>query len=296
MHFSKERVGELCILSESVLWGLFPVVTILTLASITPLVSLGWSVLFATGVFAILLTIRGTWKDVWNTAALPDTLATAIILGVVYYILFFIGLKYTSAGNASIVALSEIFFNYCFFHLLRKEPMPAVHIAGAGLMLFGALLVLYPSLRAFQLGDLLIVAASCIAPLGNMFQRRARTKVSSESLLFVRTLISTPIIFLLAYLLGTNPFLVHFEGSLWLILALNGVFLLGLSKILWIEGIHRIAVTKASALASLAPLVTLLFAFILLHTSPTLFQLAAFIPMFFGVVLLGVHGKGSRLP
>jgi drug/metabolite transporter (DMT)-like permease len=61
---------------------------------------------------------------------------------------------------------------------------------------------------------------------------------------------------------------------------------LGLSKLLWIEGIHRISVTKASALSSMSPLLTLLFAWLLLGNVPSIFQLVSFIPMFFGVLLL----------
>ena len=56
----------------------------------------------------------------------------------------------------------------------------------------------------------------------------------------------------------------HLEkvSSSLLFLVINGVLLLGVSKILWIEGIHRINVTKANALNSLGPLLTLLFAWL----------------------------------
>jgi len=289
MKLSRERVGDVCILSEAVLWGAFPVITILSFTSLTPLVSLGWSTLFASVVFAVLLTVRGKWSDVWNRRAMKDVLLTAFVLGFLYYILFFFGLQYTSAGNASIIALSELFFSYCFFHLFRKEHIPPIHLIGAVLMIFAAGVILYPNIHAFQIGDLLILGASLIAPFGNLLQRRARIEVSSESIMFVRSVVTTVAVFCLAYAFGTNPLSINFDGGIVWILLINGIFLFGFSKILWIEGIHRISVTKANALASLSPLVTLLFAYVLLSAVPTVWQVFAFVPMFLGVLLLSHH-------
>ncbi len=92
-------------------------------------------------------------------------------------------------------------------------------------------------------------------------------------------------VFLLAWVFRSTFSVEGFSYSL-VFLLINGLFLLGLSKFLWIEGIHRINVMKANALASISPLITLLFAFILLQKTPTIYQLLAFIPMFFGVYFL----------
>lgn len=110
MKLSTERVGEASILAEAMLWSLFPIVTILSFSSVSPLVSLGLSTFFATLFFAVLLTMRRSWRDVVNVRALPDMLLATLVLGILYYVLIFFGLQYTSAGNASILLLSDIFF------------------------------------------------------------------------------------------------------------------------------------------------------------------------------------------
>ena len=69
-------------------------------------------------------------------------------------------------------------------------------------------------------------------------------------------------------------------------LLISGIFLFGVSKILWIESIHRISVTKANALESIAPLFTIIFAWIILQQQPTLWQALSFAPSFIGVLLL----------
>ncbi|MFA7209197.1 MAG: DMT family transporter [Parcubacteria group bacterium] len=291
-ELTQERKGELIILSEGVLWSLFPVVTILSLKTVAPLLSLAWSTLFAAIFFGIVLFFKNGWGKLKDKSAIKDILLATLILGVIFYLLFFSGLHYTTAGNASLIGLTEIFFSFLFFNIWHKEYFSKDHIIGAVLMLVGAAVVLYPNVHSLQIGDLLILAAAFIAPLGNFFQKRARKKVSSESILFIRSSISALVIFILAYFSRVDFSAINLDKT-FIFLLVNGFFLLGLSKLLWIEGIHRISVTKANALNSVTPLLTLLFAWMLLGNIPTRFQLLAFIPMFFGIILLSRNKKIS---
>lgn len=245
--------------------------------------------LFASLFFAIVITIKKKWQDVGNREVLSDVLLATLLLGVIYYLLYFTALRFTTPGNASLISLIEIFFSYLFFHAWQKEYMPKSHMIGAMLMLVGAGIVLYPNFSEFHLGDVLILCASAVAPFGNYFQRRARRKVSSESILLIRCFVGSIVIFLFIFITKAGaPFAI--SGRDFALLFINGVFLLGLSKLLWIEGIHRINVTKALALNSLAPLLTLLFSWGILHLLPTSFQLISFVPMFVGVLLLSKKG------
>lgn len=286
MVLSREKKGEFFVFAESFLWGLFPVITLLSFNNLSPLVSLLGSIIFATIFFAAILTVRSKWGELKNTSALKDILLATLIIGILLYLLYFFGLQRTSAGNVSIVALTEIFFSYLFFHVFKKNYIPPAHLIGATLMVVGALIVLIPSLQNFRGGELLIMLAAMIAPFGNFFQQKAREKVSSETLMFVRSLVSSIFILFLILILKTPLSFTTIKISLPLLL-INGVFMMGLSKIFWIEGIHRISVTKANALASISPLLTLIFAWILLKDAPTIWQLLSFVPMFFGVLLLG---------
>jgi len=289
-ELTQEKKGEMIIFFESILWSLFPVITILSLKNIPPVLSLAWSTLFAAVFFGIMMFFKNGWGELKNKSAMNDILLTTFMLGIVYYFLYFVGLRYTTAGNASIIALTEMFFSFLFFNVWHKEYFSMDHIYGALLMLVGAIIVLYPNVHNFQIGDLFILSASFIAPFGNFFQRRARKQVKSETILFIRSAISAPVIFGLAYF-SKADFASVTLGKTLIFLAINGFFLLGLSKILWIEAIHRINVAKANAFNSVSPLLTLLFAWILLGDIPTKFQLLSFIPMFFGIVLLSKKNK-----
>lgn len=275
---------------EATLWSLFPVFTILSLQRLSPLVALAWSTVFASVFFAIMLSIRHEWRRLLRTAAWGDILMTAAILGILYYVLYFFGLRTTSAGNAGIVALTEIFFSFLFFHVWQKQFIPKSHVIGAACMLGGAGIVLYPSITGFHVGDLLILGAAAVAPFGNFFQLRARQVMSSYGILFIRTTLSIPFLFLFASVFTGGPMGFDWRHT-FPYLIINGFVLLGLSKVFWIEGIHRISVTKANALSCISPVLTLLFAFVILRNHPTAWQLTSLLPMLIGIILLSRNPK-----
>ncbi|MDO8489857.1 MAG: DMT family transporter [bacterium] len=290
MYFSNERKGELFILSEAFLWSLFPIVTILSYASVSALASLAWSTFFSAIFFVLVMGVRGSWHELRKWSAYKDILFGTFILGVCYYLLFFFGLKYTSAGNAALILPTEILFTYLFFRFGRKDTLSKKHTLGAFLMFIGAGIVLYPNLREFHGGDLLIVLASAIAPPGNFFQQRARKSVSSETMLVIRSSVSATVIFVVAYFSGVSTSFTSIQSSL-VLLAVNGFLILGLSKFLWVEGIHRLSMTKAISLSNISPLLTLLFAWLILRDAPTAWQLTALIPIFFGIRFLQANEK-----
>lgn len=288
----RERLGELYIVGGVLLWGLFPVIATLSYTNVSPFISLSVSALFSAAFFAVILTIRHRWNELLNIRALKYSLLATFFIGVLYYLLYFLGIRYTSPGNVSILALTEVFFSYLLFHVWHKDYIPKEHIAGAVLMLVGALIVLSPSARAFRPANLFILAGAAIAPFGNFFVQKARKLVSTETIMFTRGIVGSIIIFLLSFPFHATNSVYDVQQSL-PFLVINGVLLLGVSTFLWIEGIHRITVTKANALSSLSPLVTLVFAWIFLKTAPTSWQLISFVPLFLGVMLLGKIPKKS---
>jgi drug/metabolite transporter (DMT)-like permease len=282
---TEQRKGEVIVLSQTFIWGFFPIITILTYAKLSGLASLGWSIVFAALFFGAILIARKKVKELANLQLWKYAIAIAFFNGVMYYGLVFIGLTKTTAGNSSIVALFEILTSFIFFHLIRKDIISKEHTFGAGLMVLGAMIVLWPNFSHFNIGDILILAATFFTPMGNFAQQKARKIASSESILFARSILTFPIVFGLSALLGQHASSADVRSSL-VFLLINGAIIFGISKIMWLEAIHRIAVTKALALGSVSPLVTLIFAWLLLKQTPNAWQLASLVPMIFGIFLL----------
>lgn len=285
MHLSKQRQGELIIFGETILWSLFPIITILSYNNLSPLLSLTLSSFFSLIFFTGLMLKKKLWSELKNRTAFQNMLFTTSFLGIGYYLLIFLGLQSTSPGNASIIGFTQGFFSFLFFHVLRKEYIPKAHVYGGMLMVVGALIVLASNFHTFHPGDLLILLANAIAPFGNFYAQKARHQASSETIMFVRSGLSTIIFLLLALSFRTSISFSAIQNALPFLL-INGMLLLGLSKILWIEGIHRISVTKALGQASIEPLFTLTFAFLILHQIPTIYQLLAVFPIGAGLILL----------
>jgi drug/metabolite transporter (DMT)-like permease len=280
---SAERTGELVLLLGAIIWSVFPVLTQITYSYLGPITSLAWTTFIALIFFFWVSVVRKSWVNIFKKDILFSLLMVAAINGIFFYLLFFIGLQYTSAGNAAIVATLEIFFTYLFFNIWRKEFISFSHIVGMLLMFVSAVVILSPGLGSFQKGDLLILLAVSIAPLGNLFQKKLRTKMNSEQILFYRTLIASVFLFTYAFFVGETITVV--PTAVWPILLFSGVILFGLSKIMWVEGLHRVSVTKAISINSISPIFTIFFALVILKELPTLAQLIS-VPLALGGIYL----------
>lgn len=282
---SEKQKGEIYILSATLLGAFFPIVAVLSFSSVPPLLSLGWSTAISTLFFAVMMAYKRKWHELKDPLVWKYSLFVVLFIGVLLYGLFFLGLEKTTPGNAAIINLFAVFTSFLFFNVWRREPISFEYKCGAALMLLGALIVLAPGFSSINIGDFLIFIAMFCAPPGNLYQRKAREIASSETVMFLRSLLSVPFIFLLALMLQEHASLTDVQAALPYLL-LNGVLILGLSKIFWIEAIHRMLVTKAEAFNTVTPFLTLLFAYVLLHQAPTLWQLAALLPIVLGVLLL----------
>jgi len=283
MH-NKERQGEYFLLAEEFLWGWFPIVTLLCYRHVAPLWTMALTILISTLVFGLTIFCQGQGQELSRRAAWPDLAWSSLFIALLFLLLFG-GLSRTTAGNAALILFLQVFFSYLYFNLFRQETMAPAHTGGMVLLCLGAVLVLFPGKMALNLGDLLVLMAAMLAPVANRYQQRARRHVSATTLLFFRNLASLPLLFLLAWLFAPLPAGDDLAATWWL-LAINGVFLMGLSKIFWIEGLHRLSITKMSALTALSPLFTMAFAWPVLGEVPGFWQIMGALPILAGGLLI----------
>jgi drug/metabolite transporter (DMT)-like permease len=286
--------GELQIALEIFLWSFFPIVTILSLSIIPSLTSLAWSTAFSSVFFVVLVTIKKQWGYIKNILLWKYALGITLLNGVLYYILYFIGLQYTSAGNASIIVLLEVLTTYIFFNVILQEHITKEYILGSVLMLLGAFIVLAPNFTAFNIGDFFILGTVFLTPLGNLFQKKARAIAPAVVVLSLRSTLSTPILFIIALWFQQDIFSTQVFATL-PILFVIGVILLGITKVLWLEGIHRMSMTKAIALQGIGPLLTICFAWLILGDNPTIWQISSLVPLLMGILLLTDQYKFKRV-
>ncbi|WP_457595411.1 DMT family transporter [Hydrogenimonas sp.] len=269
---TKEREGEFYALLLSIIESWFPILTIWAIAYVGAIHTYAYAVTVAVLLFLFLSYRHATLLKLFDVAARRDLLLTALFITLLFLLLY-IGLRYTTAGKMSLIIFLQLLFAYLYFNILGSQKMTLLHTLGAFTMGIGALVILFPEeFGGINIGDGLILLAAAVAPVANYYQQRARRYVPSETVLLFRYLFALPLLYLLAHLFEPEPSLKQFLDALpWIVL--SGLLVMGLAKILWVEALHRIPITKLSAMTALIPLFTMLFAYLFLGEVPTLRQL-----------------------
>jgi len=281
---TKEREGEFLMLGLAFIESWFPILSIISMAYIGALHTYTYSLVIALFFFIILMAKRDRFKELKNKEAYKDLLLTSFWITLLFTLVF-IGMQYTTAGNMAVIIFLQLLFSYLYFNVLGKEKMDRLHLIGAIIMGVGALIILVPDDLTFNKGDLLILIAAAIAPVANLYQKRARNYCSSETILGFRTVVGLPFIALLAYYFEPATTYENFILALPSLLVI-GILVYVVSKIMWIESLHRISITKVSAMMGMVPMMTLFFAYLYLDEIPQLRQVVGIIPVLVGGYLL----------
>lgn len=272
-------------MAESFLWAWLPIITLLTYPALAPLWSLFFSTLIASVFFGAVLAGQRRFGELLTREGWRD-MALAAFWIMVLFVFYFAGLEHTTAGNAAVILFLQVLFAFLYFNLFRGEKMARIHLLGVVLMAIGAFLILFPGRLSLNPGDVLVLLAAMSAPVANRYQQRARRFVSAQTILFVRSVLSLPLLFLLAWLLSAQRFAWDAVFEVWPLVLISGLLLMGLSKIFWVEGLHRIALTKASAMTAIGPLFTLMFAWWVLGEIPGVLQWLGMLPILIGGLLI----------
>jgi len=281
---TKEREGEWFMVGSALFESWFPILSISAMAYVGALHTYAYSLVVALVFFLLIMYRRERFGELRNAQAYPDLFWTTFWITALF-ILVFIGMRYTTAGNMAVIIFLQLLFSYLYFNILGKEQMHRLHLWGALVMGAGAVVILLPEDLAFNRGDLLILAAAAIAPVANLYQKRARNYCSSETILAFRTVVGLPVVAMMACFLEPAVSMEMLKEALPYILLIGTVVYVG-SKILWIEALHRTSVTKVSAMMGLMPVMTLIFAYLYLGEVPQPRQVFGIIPVVLGGYLL----------
>jgi len=281
---TKEREGELLMVGLSILESWFPILSIIALSYIGALHTYAFSLLVSLLFFLSLMLKKNLFIELKNKNAYKDLLLTSFWITTLFSLVF-IGMQYTTAGNMSVIIFLQLFFSYLYFNVFGKDKMNFIHSLGAFIMGVGAIIILLPDELNFNQGDWIILLAAIIAPIANLYSKRAREFCSSETILGFRALVALPIVSLLAWLIEPQINIEDIQKAMPYVI-LIGLLIFGVSKILWMEALHRISITKISAMIALVPPMTLFFAYLYLNEVPEMRQIIGIIPILIGGYLL----------
>ncbi len=284
LKLENQRKGELFALSLTLIEAWFPIFAFYSVAALGGLHAYFYSLLVSVIFLGVWWFYRRKQHEIRLTAAYKDLALTSLYITTLFA-LTFTGLQYTTATNVAIILFLQILFAYLFLGGRQGERLDGRHTFGAVLMTVGALLVLFPGEWTVNKGDILVLIAALIAPFANLYQKKARSRVSSETVLLVRSVVALPFIYVLAVLFEPSPAWSIVQQQ-WLWLGLTGFLVFFVGKLFWVEAIHLLPITKVNALYAFAPLMTLGLAYVVLNQIPTLSQLLGIMPILLGGYLI----------
>lgn len=284
--------GETYTLLLSIIEAHFPIFAFFTVAALGALHAYFYS-LVVTAVFLVFwFVIRGRFVELKRTAAYKNLALTSLFITSLFSLIF-LALQTTSPSHVAIILFLQVLFSYLFLGRKPGEVLDKSHLIGVVLMTLGAIIILFPNKFSLNLGDGLALLAAIIAPFANLYQKRARAFVSSETILMIRTLIALPFIYLLAHLFETTPSWQMIQAQ-WLWIVLTGGLVFFISKMLWVEALHLLPITKVNALYAFSPLLTLLLAYWYLEDTPTWAQILGGLPIVIGSYFITQKQKVNR--
>lgn len=135
----------------------------------------------------------------------------------------------------------------------------------------------------FNSGNILVISATALWGLDNNISKIITRHMHVSRLVQLKSLIGGGISLLIIFVLGV-PFKIQYNQIIPIVLV--GVFGFAVSLYLYLHGIKRIRVVKASSLLSLSAIFGLIFASVFLSEPIGMYQLIAILIMLTGVYLM----------
>ncbi|HEY7778048.1 MAG TPA: DMT family transporter [Nitrososphaeraceae archaeon] len=224
-------------------------------------------------------------------------LTSAVFGAAIAPILFFQGLKMSTAADTALLTNGETVFSILFALLIFKERLRPIGYIAVTLILLGVFLVttnldLNSSIFSLNLGNVLVILSTIIWGFDNNICKIIARQIHVSRLIQLKALIGGSIL-LGTVIISGIPFNIQSEQILPIILL--GVFGFAISLFLYLHSIKRIGVIKASSLLSLSAVFGLVFALIFLHELISINQVIAISVMIFGIHLMYIYEKKDEI-
>ncbi|AIU69295.1 permease [Thermococcus eurythermalis] len=259
---NSETEGTLLAFAVLVLLGLEPVV--IKANPVSPFAFASLSAIVASLVLWPLVLLRSQAKEVLERPGeIKKTFLTGLFATAIAYSLFAYGTRLSSAINSAIITRFEVFYSFLISWLLLRERISGRAVLSALALIAGVFLVVTQGERPELLkGDILLLLTPLFWQLGH-----AVAKKTNYSPLTIAALRNT-----FGGLLLLVPAVI--TGFAFTEFALAEGIIIALTQGLWYMAIARINLSKATAILTPAPALTVLISTAVLGEEVTAYHLA----------------------
>ncbi|RJP24441.1 MAG: DMT family transporter [Candidatus Omnitrophota bacterium] len=215
---------------------------------------------------------RKDWRRVFYIGAFAQT--TAIILE-------YVGTKYTTASNASLIISTEAIFSVFLCVLILKERLRLPSIIGGLLTIIGMLFVLLDDIRHVELhggtgfyGDLLVLSSVVCWGLYTVGSKQVLNHSNAIYTLFFVSVFTNLSLGVVNLARGTLFQIVEISPIAWLATLFLGVFCSCLGHVLYYLALRRLPASIVALTLTLLPLFGVGVSMVVLGETLTLVQLA----------------------
>jgi drug/metabolite transporter (DMT)-like permease len=205
--------------------------------------------------------------------------AIAIIGGVFAFLLFFNGLKLTTAGRGAFLHKTLPLYTVILAFFFLKEKITKKMIYALAIMFIGIIALYFSQINPAELwmnpslGDLLIIGATFLWAIENIIARKAMIKGETNYIVsFARMFFGGLILFGFVLLFGKFNVLLTLSIEQWTNILISTGLLFGY-VFFWYWSIKKINVSKATTLLLLSPVVSLILGILMFSEPLPLFQL-----------------------
>jgi drug/metabolite transporter (DMT)-like permease len=246
-------------------------------------------------VSAIALTpATVTKKTTLQRKDLLKIILIAMAGAVIAPLLFFSGLRLTSASNTAVLSNVEIVFTVIIAILFFKEKINRVGYIGLAMVTVGATVITStPELTGItnlDIGSLMVIGSSLFWAIDNNVSKIITKKVDVLKIAQFKSGIGG-LILLIVVFAANIPILIPSNDIPFILLL--GIVGFALSLFLFLKSLHIIGVVKTIVIFATSSVFGLIFAILFLHEKISEFQISAICVMIVGIYLINRKGQAD---
>jgi drug/metabolite transporter (DMT)-like permease len=275
---NKETSGTIFAITAAIISGFSIPLNKIFVVNLDPLVFTALrSLVIGIAFFVIAYFSRGHVKIKTDAKQLA---MIAIIGGAVAFLLFFTGLKLTTAGRGAFLNKTLPLYAVLLAFIFLKEKISKKHFYSLLIMFLGTVAIFFSEIIPTQLwlnpslGDFLVVIATILWAFEAVIARKAMVKGENNFFVsFVRMFFGGVILFAFAILIGKYDIILSLSTQQLVNIVISTVILFGY-VFFWYWSLKLINVSKASTLLLISPVISLLIGMIVLREPAPLIQIA----------------------
>lgn len=297
----KETLGTILAMTTALISGLAIPVNKIFVVDLDPTVFTAVRALFIGIIFFVLASFQSKSKHKkFKKVPWKYLIAIGVVGGSFAFLMFFTGLKLTTAGRGAFLHKTLPLYITIFAFLFLKEKVSQKQVLALALMFIGTILLYSAQISSSgfwlnpQLGDLLVIGATVLWAIENTIARKVMIKGESNFVVsFARMFIGAIILFAIVILQDKVGLLLALTTQQIINLTISIAILFGY-VFSWYWSIKLINVSKASTLLLLAPVISLILGIIIFSEPiPNLQLLGSALVLIGAYVVINVRSEFS---